>query len=62
MSGIPSRPASDQAVLSASIWPLMSLWVGVVIQPSAWAAIQAKVFGPPPAPMISGMCAWTGLG
>lgn len=33
---------------------------GVVIQPSAWAAIQATVFGPASAPMTSGMCGWTG--
>src|SRR6478609_216555 len=39
----------------------MSDWVGVVIQPSALAEIQAKVFGPPPAPMISGMW-FAGLG
>ena len=33
----------------------------MVIQPSAFAAIHANVFGPPPAPMISGM--WpAGLG
>lgn len=35
---------------------------GVLIQPSAERAIQAKVFGPPPAPMITGTGLWTGLG
>ncbi|MCP9965279.1 hypothetical protein LUX57_09125 [Actinomadura madurae] len=40
----------------------MSRSIGVVIQPSAWAAIQANVFGPPPAPISSGMCGWTGFG
>ena len=39
----------------------MSDWVGVVIEPSALAAIQANVLRPPPAPMISGMW-WAGLG
>ncbi len=62
MSGRPSRPASAQAVLSASMRSLMSVSRGVVIQPSALAAIQAKVLGPAPAPMISGMCGWVGLG
>ncbi len=61
MSGMPSRPASAHAALRWSIWPEMSFWVGVVIQPSAFSEIHLKVLGPPPAPMISGMCA-AGLG
>ena len=40
----------------------MSCSTGVVIQPSAFSAIQRNVFGPPPAPMISGMCGCTGFG
>ncbi len=59
---MPSRPRSVQAALRASIWPEMSCWVGVVIQPSACWEIQAKVFGPPPAPMMSGTWDCTGLG
>jgi hypothetical protein len=62
MSGIPSRPSSAHAALSAAIWPLMSCCVGVVIQPSACREIHRNVWGPPPAPMMSGTCAWTGLG
>ena len=62
ISGGPSRPASAQAFFSASICPEMSCWVGVVIQPSAFAAIHAKVFGPPPAPMTQRDVRCTGLG
>ena len=40
----------------------MSRSPGVVIQPSACRAIQSNVFGPPPAPMISGRCACAGFG
>ena len=42
--------------------PAMFGSIGVVIQPSACAEIQPNVFGPPPAPMISGRCGCTGFG
>lgn len=40
----------------------MSCSIGVLIQPSAFAAIHAKVRSVPPAPTSSGTWSWTGLG
>jgi len=62
MSGLPGRSSAAQARRRAAAWPAMSWSPGVVIQPSACRAIQVSVFGPPPAPMISGICAWAGFG
>ena len=58
----PGRPASAQAACRSAADDAMSDVRGVVIQPSAWAAIQATVWGPASAPMTSGMCGWTGFG
>ena len=62
IAGSPVRPASAQALRRATALSVMSCSIGVVIQPSAVSAIQRKVFGPPPAPMTSGMWDCTGLG
>ena len=49
----PSAASSHLAEMSCSI--------GVVIQPSAFSAIQRNVFGPPPAPMTTGIVRLDGL-
>ena len=61
--GRPSRPLADHASWSAATRVSTSVSIGVVIHPSAWAAIQSKFFGVPPAPTRIGMrgC-WSGLG